>query len=226
MTTAIKICGLSTPETVAAAVEAGASHVGFVHFEKSPRHVSLKQAASLRADLPDGVKAVLLLVNADIETTATAIEVVKPDVIQFHGSETPEWIALVREKTGIEAWRAIGVRSAETLAKSARFAGSADRLLFDAPPPEAAGALPGGNGVGFDWRLLASQDHATDWGLAGGLNPDNVAEAIRATGAPLVDASSGLESAPGVKDVDRIAAFCHAASIAADKNPARSARET
>ncbi|QIQ85838.1 phosphoribosylanthranilate isomerase [Erythrobacter sp.] len=215
--TLIKICGLSTPETVAAAVEAGASHVGFVHFEPSPRHVELKQAASLRRDLPASVKAVLLLVNADIETTARAIEVAKPDVIQFHGSETPEWIALVREKTGVEAWRAIGVRSAETLANSARYAGSVDRLLFDAPPPEAAGALPGGNGVGFDWRLLASHDHATEWGLAGGLNPDNVAQAIRATGAPLVDASSGLESAPGVKDVDRIAAFCHAA---------RSARET
>ncbi|AOL23259.1 phosphoribosylanthranilate isomerase [Erythrobacter litoralis] len=213
MTREIKICGLSTPETVAAAVKAGASHVGFVHFEPSPRHVSLKEAASLRADLPGGVKAVLLLVNADIETTATAVELVRPDVIQFHGSETPEWIALVREKTGVEAWRAIGVRSAETLSKSARYRGAVDRLLFDAPPPEAS-ALPGGNGVGFDWRLLASHDHAVSWGLAGGLDPDNVAEAIRATGAPLVDASSGLESAPGVKDPARIAAFCEAARTA------------
>ncbi|MEE4206419.1 MAG: phosphoribosylanthranilate isomerase [Erythrobacter sp.] len=210
---AIKICGLSTPETVAAAVEAGASHVGFVHFEPSPRHVSLKQAAALRADLPPGVKAVLLLVNADIETTARAIEMAKPDVIQFHGKETPEWIALVREKTGVEAWRAIGVRSAETLSKSVRYEDAVDRLLFDAPPPEAS-VLPGGNGVGFDWRLLASHDHAVPWGLAGGLNPDNVAEAIRATGAPLVDASSGLESSPGVKDVDKIAAFCEAARLA------------
>ena len=210
---AIKICGLSTSDTVAAAVGAGASHVGFVHFEPSPRHVSLNKAASLRADLPADIKAVLLLVNADIETTARAIEVVKPDVIQFHGKETPEWIALVREKTGVETWRAIGVRSAQTLAKSARYAGSVDRLLFDAPPPEAS-VLPGGNGVGFDWRLLASHDHAAPWGLAGGLNPDNVAEAIRATGAPLVDASSGVESAPGVKDVDTIAAFCKSAQEA------------
>lgn len=225
--TAIKICGLSTPETVAAAVEAGASHVGFVHFAKSPRHVGLKQAASLRADLPAGVRAVLLLVGADIETTATAIEVVRPDVIQFHGKETPEWIALVREKTGVETWRAIGVRSAETLAKTEKYRGAVDRLLYDAPPPEAAGAIPGGNGIAFDWRLLAGHDHAADWGLAGGLNPDNVAQAIRATGAPLVDASSGLESAPGVKDVDKIAAFCHAARMvtntAANTNAAREA---
>ncbi|KPP95035.1 phosphoribosylanthranilate isomerase [Erythrobacter sp. HL-111] len=213
MSVHIKICGLSTSETVAAAVAGGASHVGFVHFEPSPRHVGLKQAADLREGLPAGVKAVLLLVNAGIETTAHAIEVVRPDVIQFHGKETPEWIALVRERTGVETWRAIGVRGAETLDKASRYRDAADRLLFDAPPPQAS-ALPGGNGVGFDWTVLAHHDHVLPWGLAGGLTPDNVAAAIRATGAPLVDASSGLESAPGVKDVDKIAAFCQAARSA------------
>ncbi|MEO0462139.1 MAG: phosphoribosylanthranilate isomerase [Pseudomonadota bacterium] len=207
----IKICGLSTPETIAAAAEAGASHVGLVHFEPSPRHVSLADAQRLRRDVPAGVKTVLLLVNADIETTARAIDAIQPDVVQFHGKETPEWIALVREKIGVETWRAIGVRSPETLAKSVRFKGAVDRLLFDAPPPQAASALPGGNGVGFDWSLLAAHDHAIEWGLAGGLNPSNVAQAITATRAPLVDTSSGVESAPGVKDVDKIKAFCQAA---------------
>lgn len=207
----IKICGLSTPETLVAAIDAGATHVGLVYFAPSPRHVSLDDAARLRALVPQGVKAVLLLVNADIETTARAIELVKPDVVQFHGMETPEWIATVRAKTGVEVWKALGVRNADTLANSARFEGAADRLLFDAPPPDKAAALPGGNGVGFDWSLLKDHAHRLPWGLAGGLTPDNVVEAIHATGAPMVDASSGLETEPGIKDVDLIRAFCKAA---------------
>ncbi len=210
MNVAIKICGLSTPETIAAAVEAGATHIGLVHFEPSPRHVSLDDAARLSREVPNEVKTVLLLVDADVERTARAIEIVRPNVVQFHGKQTPEWIALVRETAGIECWRAIGVRSRETLENAARFEGAVDRLLYDAPPPSGSD-LPGGNGVGFDWSLLARHDHRTAWGLAGGLAPDNVAEAIRATGAPLVDASSGLETAPGIKDVDKIAAFCEAA---------------
>lgn len=208
----IKICGLSTPETIQAAADAGASHVGLVHFEKSSRHLSLDEAARLRRGVPMGVKTVLLLVNASPEVTAHAISLVKPDIIQFHGRETPEWIGLVREKTGVETWKAVGVRSAETLEKSRRYEGVVERILFDAPPPEAAGAIPGGNGVGFDWSLLKDHQHRTEWGLAGGLSPENVAQAIAQTSAPLVDASSGLESAPGVKDMDKIAAFCKAAS--------------
>ena len=207
MTTLIKICGLTTPDALHAAVDAGATHVGFVHYEPSPRHLSLEDAKRLRGLVPEHVKAVLLLVSADIETTGKAIEAVRPDVVQFHGAETPEWVGLVREKTGVEAWKAIGVSNAELLAKSARYAGHADRLLFDAP----AKALPGGNGVAFRWDVLAGYDHPVPWGLAGGLTPDNVAEAIRQTGAPLVDTSSGVESAPGVKDVDLIRAFCKAA---------------
>jgi phosphoribosylanthranilate isomerase len=203
----IKICGLSTPETVDAAVVAGATHIGFVHFEASPRHVSLDDAAKLRRRLPEQVKAVLLTVNVEILDMAKAIETVRPDVVQFHGRETPEWIALVREKAGVEGWKALGLKDKGTLERSAKFNGNIDRLLFDAP----AKVLPGGNGETFRWDLLNGHTHAVDWGLAGGLNPDNVAEAIRATGAPLVDASSGLESAPGVKDVDLIRAFCKAA---------------
>ncbi|QFT78172.1 phosphoribosylanthranilate isomerase [Erythrobacter sp. THAF29] len=207
MSVQIKICGLSTPETLAAAVDAGATHVGLIHFEKSPRHLSLDDAAKLRARLPETVKAVLLLVNADVQTTGKAIDLVKPDVVQFHGNETPEWIALVREKTGVEAWKALGVKNAQTLEKSRRFEGLVDRLLFDAP----AQALPGGTGQTFRWDLLTGFEHRIPWGLAGGLSSENVAEAIRQTGTELVDASSGLESAPGVKDVDLIRAFCKAA---------------
>ena len=203
----IKICGLSTPETVDAAVDAGATHIGLVHYEPSPRHVSLEQAARLRARVPTEVKVVLLLVSMDALPTARALDAVKPDVVQFHGAETPEWLALIKNNTPLEVWKAIGVRNTRALESGLTFKGAADKLLYDA----AAGALPGGNGLALDWSLLTSFRHELPWGLAGGLNPANVAEAIRTTGAPLVDASSGLESAPGVKDVDLIRAFCKAA---------------
>ena len=207
MSVQIKICGLSTPETIDAAVDSGATHVGLVHFEPSVRHVSLEDAAKLRARVPTNVKVVLLLVNMQPNETAIALNTVKPDVVQFHGRETPEWAGLVREKTGVEVWKALGLKDAGTLARSSAFVGKVDRLLFDAP----AKKLPGGNGIAFDWNLLAGHKHQVDWGIAGGLTADNVAEAIRATGAPLVDASSGLEIAPGVKDVGLIQAFCSAA---------------
>lgn len=203
----IKICGLSTPETLAAAVQAGADFVGLVHFEKSPRHLSLSQAARLRGLVPPQVKVVLLVVNLSPATLAEAVREVRPDVVQFHGQETPETLARFRAATGIAAWRALGVRDADSLADAAHFHGAADRLLFDAP----ASGLPGGNGTRFDWDLLKAYKAPTPWGLAGGLTPANVAEAISLTGAPLVDTSSGVESAPGIKDVDKIAAFCKAA---------------
>lgn len=209
MATLVKICGISTPETLAAAVRAGASHVGFVHFAKSPRHLTLAAAARLRAEVPPQVKAVLLVVDPSPDTLAEALREVRPDVVQFHGSETPEALARFRTATGVEAWRALGVKDADSLAQAARFHGAADRLLFDAP----ASGLPGGNGTRFDWDLLRAYQAPTPWGLAGGLTPANVAEAIRLTGAPLVDTSSGVESAPGIKDVDKIAAFCKAASL-------------
>jgi phosphoribosylanthranilate isomerase len=205
----VKICGLSTPETLAAAVAAGAEYVGLVHFEKSPRHLSLSQAARLRTEVPPHVKTVLLVVNLSPTALAEALREVRPDVVQFHGQETPESLARFRAATGIAAWRALGVRDAESLAEAARFHGAADRLLFDAP----ASGLPGGNGTRFDWDLLKAYKAPTPWGLAGGLTPANVADAIRLTGAPLVDTSSGVESAPGIKDVDKIAAFCKAARL-------------
>jgi len=152
---------------------------------------------------------VLLVVNLAPAALAEAVREVRPDVVQFHGAETPETLARFRAETGIEAWRALGVRGADSLAAAARFHGAADRLLFDAP----ASGLPGGNGTRFDWDLLRAYKAPTPWGLAGGLTPANVGEAIRLTGAPLVDTSSGVESAPGIKDVDKIAAFCKAARI-------------
>jgi phosphoribosylanthranilate isomerase len=203
----IKICGLSTPEAVDAAVAAGATHVGFVHFPASPRHVTLEQGAALRARVPHGMRVVLLLVNEQPQPTAQAIQAVRPDVVQFHGTETPEWLALLRQNTPLEIWKAIGVSGIDNLERAQRYKDAAHRLLYDAP----AKKLPGGTGLTFDWSLLAQFKHAMPWGLAGGLSPDNVAEAIRMTGAELVDTSSGVESAPGVKDVDKIAAFCQAA---------------
>ena len=206
MTTKIKICGLSTKATIDAAIENGADYFGLVHFEKSPRHVSLERAVELRKHAGSQIKTVLLLVNADPKLTGKAIGDVQPDVIQFHGSETPEWLKLIADNSGLEIWKALGVKDKPTLAKSTRYVGAADRLLFDAP----AKALPGGTGTSFDWSLMVEHDHEIEWGLAGGLDPDNVQDALTATKAPLVDVSSGVESAPGVKDVDRIAAFCQA----------------
>ncbi|MEL7197381.1 MAG: phosphoribosylanthranilate isomerase [Pseudomonadota bacterium] len=218
MTVQIKICGLKSPLAINTAIDEGATHIGLVHFANSPRHVSLEMAATLREMIGDRAKAVLLLVNASVEETGHAIDTVKPDIVQFHGKETPEWTSLVRQKGQVEVWKALGVRSAETLANSARFEGKIDRLLFDAPAPKPAAdgtqPLPGGNGVSFRWELLKEFEHTIPWGLAGGLTPENVAEAIQLTGAELVDTSSGVETGPGIKDVDKIKAFCQAAKSA------------
>ncbi len=203
----IKVCGLTTPETLDAAVAAGATHVGLVHYEPSPRHVTLDQAAALRRRVPERVKVVLLLVNMEARPTTEALEAVRPDVVQFHGMETPEWLALIKNNTALEVWKAWGVRSADSLAKAAKYRGAVHRMLYDAPANKA----PGGQGLAIDWSLLADHRHELPWGLAGGLSGANVAGAIAQTGAPLVDASSGLESAPGVKDVALIRAFCEAA---------------
>ena len=208
--TMIKICGLSTPETLDAAVEAGATHVGFVHYEKSPRHLSLEDAARLRPRVPETVKLVLVTVAMQPEELARAYDVIRPDVIQFHGSETPEWVTLVKQTIRVECWRSFGLKNAGTLERARVFEGKCDRLLFDAP----ARGLPGGNGVTAQWELLEGWEPFMPWALAGGLTPDNVGEAIARTNAPLVDASSGLETAPGDKSIDLIRAFCTAARSA------------
>ena len=202
----VKICGLSTPETVDAAIRLGATHIGLVHYEPSPRHVDLKTAAALRQRAGGRVKVALLLVNASQQVTGEALSAVRPDIVQFHGNETPQWLAAVKRLVPAEVWKAVGLKDAGTLERVRQFEGAADRILFDAP----AAALPGGTGARFDWSLLKGHRHSIDGGVAGGLTPANVAQAIAETGAPLVDVSSGVESAPGVKDMDKIAAFLKA----------------
>ena len=203
----VKICGLKTPEDVDAAIRLGATHIGLNHYEPSPRYIDLKTAAALRARAQGKVKVALLLVNATQKLTGEALAAVRPDIVQFHGNETPEWLAAVKRLVPAQIWKAVGLADAGTLDRVERYHGAADRILFDAP----AAAMPGGTGTRFDWSLLKNHRHKIDWGMAGGLTPANVAEAIAATGAPLVDVSSGVESAPGVKDVDKMAAFLKAA---------------
>ena len=208
---AIKICGLSTPDTVGAAVRAGATHLGFVHFSKSPRHVEADQLRALAAPVPSHVERVAVLVDPtdEILTQLTAIGVLT--ALQLHGKESPERAAAIAKRFNLPVWKAISVKTRADIESAKAYSGAADRLLFDAKTPEGA-ALPGGMGLRFDWTLLRGVPISMPWGLSGGLGLDNVAEAIRITGAPLIDVSSGVESAPGIKSVDKIMAFCNAAS--------------
>lgn len=207
----VKICGLSDAAGVRAAVAAGAGYVGFVFFAKSPRNVSVAQAASLALEVPPGVAKVALVVNADDSALDEITNAVPLDMLQLHGSESPERVAEIRGRYGLPVMKAVGIAGPEDMAAIDQYAAVADQLLIDAKPPKDAD-LPGGNGLAFDWRLLAGRKYWTrPWMLAGGLTPENVAEAIRLTGARQVDVSSGVESAPGVKDAAKIAAFCEAA---------------
>ncbi|GGE39897.1 phosphoribosylanthranilate isomerase [Actibacterium pelagium] len=207
----VKICGLSTPDHVAAAVDAGAAYVGFVFFPKSPRNVSIELAAELAAEVPVGVAKVALVVNADNALLDEITAKVPVDMLQLHGKETPARVAEVKERYGLPVMKAVGIADAEDLAQIDAYMPVADQLLIDAKPPKNAD-LPGGNGLSFDWTLLAGRKYWTKpWMLAGGLTPDNVGEAARRTGAQQVDVSSGVESAPGQKDSDMIAAFIEAA---------------
>jgi len=206
MSTLVKICGLKTLDAVDAAVKAGADMVGFVVFDRSPRHISLDQAAALGARVPAGAAKVLLTVDADDASLAAAIAALNPAFLQLHGAETPERVAAIRAGFGVKVIKVIAVGKRGDLDLIRRYDDIADMLLFDArPPPDAS--RPGGNGVGFDWSLLAGLATKKPWLLAGGLTAGNVAQALRETGAPGVDVSSGVESAPGVKDKGKIAEF-------------------
>ncbi len=207
--TRAKICGLSTPETLAAAVAGGASYVGFVFFEKSPRNVSLETARALAVETPPGVAKVALTVNADDAFLDALVEAVPLDMLQLHGRESAARVGEVKARYGLPVMKAVGVADAGDLAALDVYAGVADQLLVDAKPPKG-GVLPGGNGLAFDWQLIAGRRWASPWMLAGGLTPENVEEAIKLTGATQVDVSSGVESAPGIKDLDRIADFMKA----------------
>lgn len=209
MAVEIKICGLSSEATLDAALDAGADHVGFVSFPKSPRHVSLARAGELAARARGRAGVVLLTVDADDAALDALVEAIAPDVLQLHGHETPERVTALKSRFAREIWKAIPVSTATDLIAGEAYA-AADRLLYDARPPRGA-ILPGGNGVPFDWNLLANLDPRQRFVLSGGLTPENVDEAVRVTRAPAVDVSSGVESAPGVKDPERIAAFVRAA---------------
>lgn len=202
----IKICGLSTPDTVAAALNGGASAIGFIFFAPSPRNVEPEQAAALRQAARGRAKAVAVTVDADDAFLDAIVGAMRPDLLQLHGKETPARVAEIKARYGLPAMKAISVREASDLDAVAGYRGVADRLLFDAKPPRNA-ALPGGNGLAFDWRLLATLDPDLDYMLSGGLNPGNVGEAIRLLDPPGLDISSGVESAPGVKDTGLIAEF-------------------
>lgn len=211
MDTRVKICGLRRPEDVDAAARAGAVYGGFVFFPKSPRNVTIDVARSLALDAPVGLAKVALVVDADDALLDAICDAVPLDMIQLHGKESPERVREVRTRTGLPVMKAVGVAGPDDLAAIAVYEQVADQLLIDAKAPKDA-VLPGGNGLAFDWRLLQGRKYWTrPWMLAGGLTPANVAEAVRLTGARQVDVSSGVESAPGVKDPDLIAAFVAAA---------------
>jgi phosphoribosylanthranilate isomerase len=208
----VKICGLSTPETIQAAVDAGASHIGFMFYERSPRNVTPAQAAELRALLPETVQAVAILVNADDALVDDVVRTVKPNLLQLHGSETPERVSAIKARSGLPVMKVISVADADDVASASIYENVADLLLFDAKPPKSmANALPGGNAVSFDWSLVANVSTKLPWMLSGGLRPDNVGEAIRQTSVSMVDVSSGVEDAPGQKNVALIRAFVNAA---------------
>jgi phosphoribosylanthranilate isomerase len=212
MSVEVKICGLSTPETVDAALDSGADYAGLVFFDGSPRNVTLETASRLAARARGRAKVVTLVVDAADSLLIAIRDEVKPDFIQAHGSETPERVAEMARLTSLPVIKAVKIAVASDLEVVKDFEGRAAMMLFDAKAPQEA--LPGGNGLSFDWRLLRGARPERPWMLAGGLTPENVATAISLTGAPIVDVSSGVESVPGRKDETLIRKFIEAAKAA------------
>ncbi|SOC37194.1 phosphoribosylanthranilate isomerase [Rhizobium subbaraonis] len=219
----IKICGLKTPEAVQRAVDLGASHVGFIFFPKSPRNIEPADAAEL-ADLVRGrARIVAVTVDADNDQLDEIVSLLNPDILQLHGSESPERVLTVKAVYGLPVMKAFSVREAADLKKVDAYVGIADRFLFDAKPP-AGSDLPGGNGVSFDWTLMDALDGSVDYMLSGGLNKDNIGEAVAVTHAPGIDVSSGVERAPGVKDIGRMEEFFEAVRQATGRAAAAGSR--
>lgn len=208
MTAAVKICGLNSAETIAAAVESGAAYVGFNFYPRSPRSVTPAVAAKLAAAIPATVAKVALVVDADDRLLDEIVAALSPDILQLHGHETPERVAEIKTRHGCRVMKALSIATEDDVAAARVFAPVADILMFDAKPPP--GGLPGGNGLPFDWKLLKNAEWPLPWMLAGGLTPENVAEAIRATGATRIDVSSGVEDKPGLKSPDKIRRFLEA----------------
>jgi phosphoribosylanthranilate isomerase len=206
MTVDAKICGLSTPETIDAAVRGGARYVGFVTFPKSPRHISTETMRALGALVPKTVTRVGLFVDPDDALLDEKLATGALDLLQLHGGEAPERVAAIKQRTGKPVMKVIKVGAPADVERAFAYAGVADRLMFEG----AEGTLPGGNAMTFDWTFLSGRTMPLPWMLAGGLTPGNVAEAVRVTGARTVDVSSGVESSRGVKSVDLIRAFLDA----------------
>jgi phosphoribosylanthranilate isomerase len=210
MSPSVKICGLSTPETLDVALDGGADMVGFVFFPPSPRNISFEQARALGSRVNGRAKKVALVVDADDTLLQEIIAALRPDMLQLHGHETPQRVAAIRESFGLPVMKALAIETTADLAAIAPYTGVADRLLFDARPPRDS-TRPGGLGTPFDWHLLENLALPVPYMLAGGVTAENVAEALRITHAGGVDVSSGVESAPGVKDAAKIRAFILAA---------------
>lgn len=206
----VKICGLTAPDQVRAAADAGANYLGFVFFPRSPRAVDAGSAARLCADIPAGIASVGLFVDPTDAYLDEVLAQVPLDIVQLHGSESPDRVAAIRSLTGLPVMKAVGIAGEDDLPQLLDYGTVADLLLVDAKPSPGSD-LPGGNGLAFDWRLLQGRRFLRPWLLAGGLRPDNVAEALRLTRAPGVDVSSGVESAPGVKDAGLVRQFVTAA---------------
>lgn len=202
----IKICGLKTEEAVDHAVRLGATHIGFIFFEKSPRHIEPADAGRLADRVRGRAKIVSVSVNADDDDLDELIAMIKPDILQLHGTESPDRVLTVKAMTGLPVMKALSVSIPEDLARIEPYDGLANRYLFDAKPPKGS-ELPGGNGVSFDWSLLTALDPSVDYMLSGGLTKDNVGEAIRIARPRGIDVSSGVESAPGVKDLAKMDEF-------------------
>lgn len=211
----IKICGITSPEAVDMVAESRADFGGFIFHPPSPRNLSIALAAELTRQAAGRFRRVGLFVDASDDTLGAVLAAAQLDALQLQGKETPERVAQIRSLSGLPVWKAISVASAADIERALAYRDAADFILFDAKTPK--GALPGGMGLSFDWTLLAGYRGPLPWGLAGGLNPENVAEAIRIASPPMVDVCSGTESAPGVKDVDRVAAFCQAARNSRDR---------
>ncbi|MER9220096.1 phosphoribosylanthranilate isomerase [Mesorhizobium sp. M0644] len=215
----IKICGLKTDKALAAALAGGASHVGFIFFAKSPRYVEPAEAGRLREAARGRAKAVAVTVDARDAFLDEIVEKMQPDMLQLHGAETPERVAEVKARYGLPVMKALPVSEAADLKQVKPFVGIADRFLFDAKPPRNS-ELPGGNGLAFDWRILAGLDAGVDYMLSGGLNAGNIGDAVRLVNPPGIDISSGVESAPGVKEPALIEQFFRAVGAARDNRAA------
>lgn len=211
----VKICGLKTPEAVHAALDNGATHIGFIFFAKSPRHIDPQTAADMRMLAQGRAKTVAVTVDASETYLDEIVAVMQPDILQLHGSETPEQVAVIKARYGLPVIKAFAIRDSADLDAIKPYKAIADRFLFDAKPPEGA-ELPGGNGISFDWEILAALDGDVDYMLSGGLNADNIMEALRKTHASAIDISSGVERAPGEKDVRLIENFFKAIRAAED----------